>query len=151
MPQSLANLCVHLIFSTKDRYPYLKDDSIRKEVWHYLGGICNGLECQPVIVGGYHDHIHLLARQSKNIALKDWVRELKRASSIWIKSQRTQLNSFQWQSGYGAFSVSQSSVDEVRKYIIGQDSHHQRISFQEEFRIFLVRSGMDFDERYVWD
>ncbi len=151
MPQSLANVLVHLIFSTKERRALLQDDDLRGEMHRYLAGISNNLKCTAIIVGGATDHIHLLGCQSRTISLAEWVKELKRASSLWAKTKSPQWDRFQWQSGYGAFSVSQSQIDRVRKYIQTQEEHHRRWSFQDEFRQTLKKHGIAFDEKHVWD
>jgi REP element-mobilizing transposase RayT len=151
MPQSLSNVLIHIAFSTKERWPYLLDATLRDEMHHYLGGICNRLDCPPVRVGGMADHVHILARQSRTIALADWVKELKRGSSIWIKEKEQALESFHWQAGYGAFSVSQSQSPRVQDYIARQEEHHRSLTYQDELRGLLTRHGIEFDERYVWD
>ncbi len=151
MPQSLANLLVHLVFSTKGRPAILQNPALRGEMHRYLAGISKNLECPAVIVGGVDDHVHLLARQSRTITLANGVKELKRASSSWAKTKDPQWSLFQWQAGYGAFSVSQSQAERVRRYIESQDEHHQRVSFHDELRQLLHRHGIAFDERYVWD
>jgi len=150
MPQSLANLIVHLIFSTKDRRPFLQGE-LTKESHKLLADISNRLECPAIEVGGVSDHVHILARQSRTISMADWVKELKRVSTIELKDNHRQLGDFHWQAGYGAFSVSQSNLENVRTYILDQESHHQRLTFQEEFRLFLERHEVQYDERYVWD
>ena len=151
MSQSLANVLIHLVFSTKERRPLLRDLAIREETHRYLGGISKKLECPPVITGGVEDHVHILARMARTITLADWVKELKRASSVWIKTKGNDYNDFQWQAGYGVFSVSQSNSVEVEQYIAGQPAHHRESTFQEEYRRLLVRHGIQFDEKYVWD
>jgi putative transposase len=115
-----------------------------------LGGASKTLNCRPIIVGGIEDHIHLLARQLRTISLSDWVKELKRVTSIWIKTKSTQFDSFAWQAGYGAFSVSQSQSGRVSKYIEQQELHHQKMDFKSEFRGFLERNEIEYDERYIW-
>jgi REP element-mobilizing transposase RayT len=104
-----------------------------------------------VIVGGVADHVHSLANQARTITLADWVKELKRASSLWAKEKSPQWDLFQWQSGYGAFSVSQSQRDIVRKYIEQQEEHHRKLSFQDELRTLLKKHEIAFDEQYLWD
>ena len=151
MPQSLSNVLVHIVFSTKERRAMLRGDDLRREMYKYLGGISNNLDCPPIIVGGTDDHVHLLARQARTIALADWIKELKRGSSIWIKTKGQALECFQWQAGYGAFSVSQSQSARVQRYVASQEEHHGRLSFQDEFRQLLHKHGLEFDERYVWD
>ncbi|MGA2620011.1 MAG: IS200/IS605 family transposase [Thermoguttaceae bacterium] len=130
MPQSLANVLVHLVFSTKDRRADLKGRELREEMHRYLAGISAKLECPAITTGGADDHVHLLGRLSRTTALADWVKELKRASSLWAKTKDPQWGSFQWQAGYGAFSVSQSQSARVQRYIDSQEEHHRRLSFQ---------------------
>ena len=150
MPQSLAKNLIHLIYSTKGRRPVLQD-GIREELHNYSCGILRGQESPALVVNSVLDHIHLLFVLSKNKALADVVRELKKGASRWIKSTGTQFSEFEWQNGYGAFSVSQSGVDEVKRYILNQAEHHRKVSFQDELRTFLRRYEVEFDERYVWD
>jgi len=151
MPQSLANILVHLVFSTKGREPFLLDAALRSRMHGYLGGISRTLECPAVQIGGTADHVHVLARQARTISLADWMKELKRASSLWIKEKEPSQQSFQWQSGYGAFSVSQSQSPVVERYIADQIAHHHTMSFQDELRALLRKHGIEFDERYLWD
>ncbi len=151
MSQSLANVLVHIVFSTKDRVPFLKDEVFRSELHAQLRGTSKALHCPPLIVGGVADHIHLLAGQSRTISLSDWFKELKRVTSIWIKQQSPELKRFAWHAGYGAFSVSYSQSGKVVKYIREQALHHQKADFKAEFREFLKRQAMDYDERFVWD
>ena len=117
----------------------------------YLAEISTRLDCPAIVVGGVEDHVHLLARQARTITLADWIKELKRASSLWAKAQDRSGESFQWQAGYGAFSVSQSQSEEVRRYIACQAEHHRRFDFQRELRLLLDQHGVDYDERYIWD
>jgi len=117
----------------------------------YLASILKGHNCPTLIVGGISDHVHALFVLSKNHSIADIMYELKRSSSKWAKTQGTDLKKFQWQSGYGAFSVSESHVDAVRKYIEKQEQHHRRRTFEEEFREFLKKYNVDYDERYVGD
>jgi REP element-mobilizing transposase RayT len=151
MSQSLSNLIVHLVFSAKHRKPFLRDESLRDEMHRQLGGTSKTLECPPVVVGGVEDHVHILARQARTITVADWVKELKRVTSLWIKERDTKLRDFQWQAGYGAFSVSQSNADEVVTYIKDQKEHHKHFDFQTEYRELLERHGIEYDERYVWE
>ncbi|QDT69960.1 Transposase IS200 like protein [Planctomycetes bacterium MalM25] len=151
MPQSLANIAVHLVFSTKDRQPFLANDGLRAEVHNQLGGASKTLDCAPLIAGGVEDHVHVLVRMSRTITVSDWVKELKRVTSIWIKARDPKLGEFQWQAGYGAFSVSQSEITRVKAYIANQAEHHRERDFKEEFRLLLERHRIEFDERYVWD
>jgi len=151
MPQSLSAVYLHLVFSTKDRRPFLNDPALRSEMHAYLAGASKQLDCAPILAGGVADHVHLLARHGRSITQADWVKELKRVSSIWIKTRDTTLHDFAWQSGYGVFSVSASNVDAVRDYVASQEAHHRKSTFQDEFRALLRKHGMEWDERYVWD
>ncbi len=151
MPQSLSKFYTHITFSTKDRFPFLNEKNVRKEMHAYAGGICKTLDSQPIIVGGIADHIHILCLLSKNHALAKVIGELKRVSSIWVKTKGEMLTKFHWQSGYEAFSIGRSEVDVVRAYIENQEEHHKKKTFQEEFRTFLQEYGIEYDERYIWD
>ena len=151
MPQSLSVVHIHLVFSTKNRVPFLRDANLRTEMHAYLGGVSANLDCPPTLVGGMEDHVHLLCRLGRTISQADWVKEVKRISSTWIKEREPQMRDFAWQAGYGAFSVSASSVPKVRAYIARQEEHHRKVSFQEEYRAFLRKHGTEWDERYVWD
>jgi REP element-mobilizing transposase RayT len=151
MAQSLAKILVHTVFSTKERRPFLRDAALRDELHRYLGGILMNLDCQPVIAGGVEDHVHLLCALSKTRDAAAMVKEVKRGSSIWLKTKGPDLSDFAWQNGYGMFSIGFSQIEAVRKYIEGQAEHHRRVSFQDELRELLRRYEMEFDERYVWD
>lgn len=149
MGQSLVQNYLHIVFSTKYRKPMI-NEPIEEELHGYLGGICNKLECHVIIVGGYTDHIHILCKLSKKIALMKLVEELKSHSSKWIKTKGKEYENFYWQDGYGAFSVNPSEVDVVIKYIANQKEHHRKKVFQDEYRAFLKKYAVEFDERYVW-
>jgi putative transposase len=151
MPQSLANVLLHIVFSTKERRALFQNPDLRDEMHRYLAGVSAKLDCPAIIVGGATDHVHLLANQSRKIALSEWVKELKRASSLWAKEKSPQWSLFQWQAGYGAFSVSQSQKERVYEYIRSQEEHHRRLSFQDEFRQILEKHHIAFNEQYVWD
>jgi REP-associated tyrosine transposase len=151
MPQSLAKILVHTIFSTKERRPFLQDPTLREELHRYVGGILKGLGCQPIIVGGVADHVHLLASLSRTCQAAEMVKETKRSSSLWVKEREGLVRDFAWQNGYGMFSIGFSQTEEVRRYIAGQEEHHRAVSFQDEFRRFLRRYEVEYDERYVWD
>lgn len=150
MPQSLARNVLHLIFSTKNREPLITD-AVRPDLHSYLGGILRQLESPAISINSVADHIHILFCLSKNHALKKVVEEIKKGSSKWIKSKGNEFASFYWQNGYGAFSVSQSNVAIVKKYVENQENHHKRVTFQDEFRAFLRKHAIEYDERYVWD
>ena len=151
MPQSLAQIYIHLVFSTKERQAYLQDLTLRKEMHDYLGGACNGLNCPVLRVGGVADHVHVLFRLGRSISVADLVKEVKRESSKWVKTKAASAQDFSWQNGYGAFSISPSHVDAVRVYIEEQEEHHRDVSFQDEFRRLLTKYGLEWDERFVWD
>ncbi|OQB43635.1 MAG: Transposase IS200 like protein [Candidatus Hydrogenedentes bacterium ADurb.Bin179] len=151
MPQSFSAVFIHLVFSTKNRVPYLRDKSLCEEMHAYLGGVSKTLDAQPLIVGGTEDHIHTLCRLGREVSIAGWVKELKRVSSLWIKDREPALRDFSWQAGYGAFSVSASNMDAVRAYIAGQAEHHQKQSFQDEYRLLLRKHGIERDEHYVWE
>jgi REP element-mobilizing transposase RayT len=150
MGQSLAKNLIHLIFSTKHRAPLLAAD-LRPDLHAYLGGILREWHSPALRVGGVEDHVHILFQLSKNHALARVVEEVKKGSSKWIKTKAAELRGFHWQNGYGAFSVSPSNVPAVDRYIANQEEHHRRLTFQDEFRGFLKRHGVEYDERYVWD
>jgi len=151
MAQSLGKILVHVVFSTKERRPFLRDKSLREEMHLYLGGILANLDCQPIIAGGWEDHVHLLCVLSRTSSAAEIIKEVKRGSSLWIKTKSADLSEFAWQSGYGIFSVGFSQIKAARDYIAGQEEHHRQISFQDEFRTLLKRYEIEFDERYVWD
>jgi putative transposase len=146
MPQSLAKILVHTVFSTKDRRPYLRDRPLRGEMHCYLGGILLKLGCQPIIVGGVEDHVHLLCALSRTCTAAEMVKEIKRGSSLWIKTKDQSLCDFTWQNGYGIFSIGFSQIPPVRDYILNQETHHRIHSYQDEFRELLRRYEIEFDE-----
>jgi REP-associated tyrosine transposase len=151
MAQSLAQIYLHIVFSTKERRRYLKDPTLRQELHRYLGGTCRSLECPSLIVGGVDDHIHILCRLARTWSVSDLDRELKRESSKWLKTQSRELFDFHWQDGRGAFSVSPGHVEALRQYIARHEEHHKTESYQDEFRRLLEKYGIEYDERYVWD
>ncbi|MBU6400850.1 MAG: transposase [Verrucomicrobia bacterium] len=151
MPQSLAKILVHTVFSTKDRRPFLRDPALRAELHRYLGGILVHLDSPPIIVGGVEDHVHLLCLLSRTGTPADLVKEVKRGSSVWIKERVQTLPDFAWQNGYGMFSIGFSQLEAVRSYIANQEEHHRKVGFQDELRRLLERYEVQFDERYVWD
>ncbi len=151
MPQSLSNVLVHVVFSTKHRRPFLRLPEHRDTIAGYVVGILKNIHCPSLIIGGTEDHVHLLCNLHRTIAVAQLVEEVKTGSSARIKEEGLDLRDFYWQNGYGAFSVSQSHVDQVKAYIAGQAEHHRKRTFQGEFRLLLERHGIEFDERYVWD
>ena len=150
MPQSLSAVYIHVVFSIKERRPFLQDEAIRAASHSYLGGISKQLDCPPIIVGGTEDHVHLLARFGRKITQAEWVKELKRVSNLWLKKEH-QIRQFEWQGGYADFSVSQSKIEQVRTYIARQPEHHRKINFQDELRLLLKRHRVECDERYIWE
>jgi putative transposase len=150
MPQSLAKVLVHLVFSTKQRERVLTND-IREELHRYIAGILKNYESPAILINSVEDHLHILFSQSRNHSLADLAEQAKKGSSKWLKTKGPDFARFHWQNGYGAFSVSQSNVKQVTAYIQRQPEHHKRQSFQDEFLAFLKRHEIEYDERYVWD
>jgi REP element-mobilizing transposase RayT len=150
MPQSLVKNLIHLVFSTKQRAPLISE-TVRDPMHRYMAGIFENCECRVPLTNSVADHVHTLFSLSKNWSLKDVVEELKRSSSKWMKTQGKSFADFYWQSGYGAFSVSESAVARVKRYIANQEEHHRRVTFQDEFRELCRRHGVAINERYVWD
>ena len=150
MPQSLARLHLHLVFSTKNRVRSISD-AVRDPLHAYMATVLNKLGCPARLLNSVEDHIHILFELSRTLALCNVVEDLKKSSSRWMKTQGPEFRDFSWQSGYGAFAVSESNVAAVEAYIANQREHHREVSFQEEYRKFLHRHGVSFDERYVWD
>ena len=150
MGQSLVKNYMHIVFSTKHRealiFPPYED-----ELHSYLSGICKNLECHPIKIGGYTDHVHILCMLSKKIALMTLVEKAKKDSSKWMKTRDDSLTHFYWQDGYGGFSVSPKDLEKVAAYIGNQHEHHENQSFQDEYRKILKRYDAEYDERYVWD
>ena len=150
MPQSLSAVYIHLVFSTKERRPFLKDETIRASLHSQLGGISKTLRCAPIINGGVEDHVHLLARLGRTITQAEWVKELKRVSNLWLK-EKDSIRDFEWQSGHADFSVSASNLEKVKKYVLKQHEHHHKIGFQDELRALLRHHEVEWDERYIWE
>jgi REP element-mobilizing transposase RayT len=149
MAQTFTNLLTHIIFSSKDRTPSIGQE-FRADLHAYMGGIIRNLAGQALLVNGTADHVHLLVWLPPIVAIAEALRVLKSNSSKWIHETFPAQNAFAWQAGYGAFSVSQSNVAAVLKYIRDQERHHRRKSFQEEFLAFLKRNNIAYDERYIW-
>lgn len=150
MGQSLVQNYLHIVFSTKHREELIFPP-YEQELHAYLGGVCKELDCPVLIVGGYTNHIHILCMLSKKIALMTLVQKLKAHSSKWIKTKDKSLSNFFWQDGYGAFSVNPSEVNVVINYIKNQHEHHRKKDFKEEYRAFLTKNNVDYNEDYVWD
>jgi REP element-mobilizing transposase RayT len=150
MPQSFSSLLVHLIFSTKNRARSLTPE-VNSALHPYLAVVLKDNNCAPVQVGGIDEHVHLLFRLSRTHTIAKMVEIVKIGSTKWLKSKSLVVGDFHWQSGYGAFSVSESAKDSVVKYILNQHEHHRKVTFQEEYRQFLDRHGIAYDEKYMWD
>jgi putative transposase len=148
MGDSYSNLLSHIIFSTKNREPLITAD-LQARLYPYMGGIAREIGATLLTVGGIEDHVHLLIKIPPRLAPADVVRLIKANSSKWVHEELERR--FGWQSGYAVFSVSESVAGEVREYIANQHEHHRTMTFQEEYRKFLVRHGIEFDERYIWD
>jgi len=152
MPQSLSNVLIQIVYSTKQRKPWLQDEAVRQELYKYIAAILrNEVDSPALLINGVEDHIHMLCSLSRKHAIMDLVQISKTESSKWIKKQGAVYHDFSWQAGYGVFSVSQSMKDPMMRYIADQEEHHRRMSFQEEFREMCRRNGIEIDERFVWD
>ena len=150
MPQSLSKVYVHITFSTKNRQNLI-DDQIEESLYEYIGGICKGLDCKPVKIGGYRNHVHILCLLSKKITQIKLLEELKKNSSKWIKTKDKKYSNFYWQDRYGIFSVNPYEIDVVVKYIANQKEHHEKVTFKDELRAFLRKYEVEFNEEYLWD
>jgi putative transposase len=153
MPQSLSKNTIHLVYSTKNRYPFITD-TIRTELHAYIATVLKTIKSPALIINSVDDHIHILFTLHPTITLSKAIEEIKKSSSKWIKTKSDispMLSKFSWQSGYGAFSVSESNLDQVRTYIKNQQEHHRTKTFQEELRIILTKHNIPYDERYLWD
>jgi putative transposase len=150
MSQSLSKLLIHIVTSTKNRQSLLTP-AIRPQLYAYIAVTLKAYESQALKIGGTDDHIHILLAMSKNYSLAKIAEEFKKSSSNWLKTKGDKINDFSWQNGYGGFSVSQSHTDDVIHYIEAQEEHHRKMTFQEEYREFLRKYEIPFDERYLWD
>ncbi len=150
MGHSFVKVYLHIVFSTKNREPFIFP-AVENELYAYIGGICNSLECFPIKIGGYFDHVHIVCSLSKKIAIMKLLEVVKANSSKWFKTKDKLLENFYWQTGYGAWSVNPAEIEYLIRYIENQHAHHKRESFKEEFLKFLKKYGIDYDERYLWD
>jgi REP element-mobilizing transposase RayT len=150
MPQSLSAILIHLVFSTKNREPFITP-AIEIELHRYMAKVFREMKSPSLAINGTSDHLHILFSLGRVIKVADLVEEVKTESSKWIKTRGREFRNFHWQAGYGAFSIGQSNVGALKRYISNQKSHHRRITFQDEYRKFLKSYGIDYDERYVWD
>ena len=152
MPQSLSKVTLHITFSTKNRKPWLRDPTLRTELYAYMATILrDNVDSPAIIINGVEEHIHALVILSRKYAIMDVIKEAKTETNKWIKRQPTGKPDFAWQAGYGVFSVSESNVATVKQYIRNQEQHHRRMTFKDEFRELCRRHGIELDERYAWD
>jgi putative transposase len=149
MPQSLARLHIHLSFSTKNREPVLHE-AVRESLHRYMATVLQNVGCSPVLINSVADHVHILFELGRTVTVSTAVEEVKKTSSRWSKTQGAGFAAFAWQGGYGAFAGSESNVPAVCEYIASQREHHRKKSFQEEYRAFLERHRIAYDEQYVW-
>jgi len=150
MAQSLSNILLHIVFSTKHRRPLI-DTTVEPELFAYLAKACNTLDCPSHAIGGTGDHVHIACSLSRTVTVGKLIQELKQDCSKWIKTKGRPYGDFAWQNGYGAFSIGQSQLPNLRRYIANQREHHKRLTFQDEYRELLKRYDVQFDEQYVWD
>jgi len=154
MTQSLAKTWVHIVFSTKKRHPFFIKNSLQYKVHKYIIGICNNLGCSDVFIGGTDNHVHILLTLPKMLSLATLIQKIKSSSSKWIKSQsgfEHTLSNFQWQNGYGAFSVSHSNVPSIKEYIANQFEHHKKYTFENEIIRLFLKHDVAYDEQYLFD
>ena len=151
MSQSVSQIYMHVVFSTKNRLPLLKNSDIREQLYSYIAKIIYEYDSYPICIGGYEDHIHIFFNLSKNVCLKDIVGDIKKNTSKWIKSKGEEFAKFYWQTGYGAFSVGEAQKEKTINYINKQEEHHKKISFQDELRMFMDKNNMEYNEKYIWD
>ena len=149
LPSLVKNL-IHLVYSTKNRMAWIPEDD-RPSLYAFQAGVFKTMESPAIIIGGVEDHVHTLISLSTNQKLTDVIGEVKQASSAWMKSDGTRYPGFYGQGGYAAFSVSESNIEHVRRYIENQREHHRKMTFQDELRLLCQRHGIKIDERYVWD
>ncbi len=149
MASTLTNLVYHIIFSTKNRKPMLIPE-LQEELYHYIGGIVKGEGGLLLQIGGMPDHVHLAIKLKPVHSLSEVMQKVKGNSSKWINEQKRLTNKFSWQSGYGAFTVSESQIPTVIQYIKNQETHHEVLSFQDEFIRILERHQVEYDAQYLW-
>ncbi|MEN8117353.1 MAG: transposase [Bacteroidota bacterium] len=149
MSQSLSKIFIHIVFHIKSNSCKIRAEE-KQELYAYIGSIIKDNNSIPILINGVEDHVHVLCVMSKNIALSKLVEEIKRHSSRWIKHKDSYYSTFAWQGGYGGFSVSPSLHDTTKRYIENQEQHHKKVSFKEEYLMFLKEYGIDYDEKYLW-
>ncbi len=149
MPHSFSKIVVHYIFSTKNREKWISQE-IQERLWKYMGGIARKLDIVPYSIGGVEDHVHMLVLLPRTITISEAIQKIKGNASRWLHENYPDLRKFSWQNGYGAFSVSYSRIEDVRRYIENQHEHHRRKSFKEEFIEFLQKHEIEYDEKEIW-
>ncbi|HMV49177.1 MAG TPA: IS200/IS605 family transposase [Blastocatellia bacterium] len=149
MANTYTSLYYHIVFSTKNRAPWIEPE-LEDRVWAYVGGIARKNKMTALQIGGIEDHLHALVMAPATMAPSKIAQLLKGDSSLWIHTEFPALRNFAWQDGYGAFTVSKSAVAEVIRYIQNQRQHHDKKTFQEEYLSFLKKHDVEYDERYVW-
>ncbi|MCP4104595.1 MAG: IS200/IS605 family transposase [Desulfobacteraceae bacterium] len=150
MPQSLSNILIHIVFSTKNRMNFISPE-IENELNAYLATICRSFDCPAVIIGGTENHVHILCRLSRTTAVCSLIEKIKTGSSKWIKTKGSEFSKFSWQNGYGAFSIGASNIPALKEYIKNQKKHHKHKTFKDEYQAILEKYQIEYDERYVWD
>lgn len=152
MPQSLSKVAIHIVFSTKNRQRLLMDATLRDELYAYMSKILrDNVDTPALLINGVEDHVHALCVLSRKFAIMNVIQEAKTETTKWLKTKSRETANFAWQSGYGAFSVSESNIPQVKDYIANQEEHHKTVSFQNEFRALCDRHNIELDERYVWE
>ena len=150
MSHTYTKLLTHIVFCTKNRFPFIGAE-LQPRLFPYMGGIIRELEGKPILINGIADHVHMLVALPPRLAVSDVLRTVKANSSRWVHEQFPSLRKFAWQTGFGAFSVSYGHLERVRNYIANQEEHHRRKPYQEEFLNFLKQYEIEYDERYIWD
>jgi putative transposase len=148
MSGTYTNLLYHIVFSTKERRQLITS-AIEDDLYDYIGGIIRGLKGVNLEIGGVSDHIHILAKLKPTISISDAVRDIKANSSKWL-NEKSRIYKFAWQDGFAAFTVSESQVEIIRRYIRNQKQHHRRLTFQEELLVLLRKNRVEYDERHLW-
>ncbi|WP_045218810.1 IS200/IS605 family transposase [Desulfonatronum thioautotrophicum] len=150
MPQSLSNILLHFVFSTKNREPLIPPE-LEPELYAYIAAIHKNMACPLLKIGGTENHLHILCLLERVVTVSKLLEEVKKSSSKWIKNKDDRLAGFAWQVGYGAFSIGMSNMEALEQYIMRQKTHHQQVSFEDEYRALLKKYRVEWDEKYVWD
>lgn len=150
MSQSLSDVILHIVFSTKGRHPWIQT-VIENELYQYICGVCRHLNCPVIKINGMEDHVHILLQLGRVISTSKLISEVKSSSSQWIKTKGDQYCDFAWQGGYGAFSVSRPSIEAAINYLSSQKEHHKKVTYKDELLAMLQRAHVSYDEKYLWD